>query len=289
MVELSGDTKAYKIDRIDYFPTLHISYGAQDGQQMMASYTRRIDRPRGYYLEPFETWMDAYNVRKGNPGLSPQYIDSYEFGYQTFLGNNLLSTELYYRRTNNKVERVRSVYENNITLHLVENVGKDYSLGSEFLLNTDLSKKWNINFLGNFYRYRIEGILNENRFSRESYNWGLRLNNILKFTENLQLQLNGRYNSPTVSSQGRREGYFSTDIALKKDFWEKKLSATLQVRDVFGTRDYEYYSEGPDFYTYNYASYTWPNVMLNIRYNLNNYKVKREGNRDNGDLPSDEF
>jgi len=47
----------------------------------MTSYTRRIQRSRGWYLEPFITWSDAYNVRQGNPELLPEYIDSFELGY----------------------------------------------------------------------------------------------------------------------------------------------------------------------------------------------------------------
>ena len=88
------------IDRWDYFPTLHMSYNFSEKQQMMASYTRRIERPRGYYFEPFLTWEDAYNVCRGDPAIKPEYIDSYETGVQRFLGSNMLSLEGYYRITN---------------------------------------------------------------------------------------------------------------------------------------------------------------------------------------------
>jgi outer membrane receptor protein involved in Fe transport len=118
---------------------------------MMASYTRRIDRPRSWYLEPFITWSDAYSVRQGNPSLEPEYIDSYELGYQKHFGPSMVSLEAYYRLTHNKVERVQSVYADNVILHSVENVGKDYVFGSELMLNLGLSKWWNLNLMGNLY------------------------------------------------------------------------------------------------------------------------------------------
>ena len=67
-ITLSNPVDEYVINRWDYFPTLHTSYKFSEGTQMMASYSRRIQRPRGWELEPFLTWIDANNVRIGNPG-----------------------------------------------------------------------------------------------------------------------------------------------------------------------------------------------------------------------------
>ncbi|MEL6824284.1 MAG: outer membrane beta-barrel family protein, partial [Calditrichota bacterium] len=78
----TGDTP-FAVDRTDFFPSFHTSYQFPSGQQMMASYSRRIERPRGWWLEPFITFTDAFNVRSGNPDLLPEYIDSYELGFQT--------------------------------------------------------------------------------------------------------------------------------------------------------------------------------------------------------------
>lgn len=288
-VELAGTENVFTIDRWDLFPTAHMSYEFNEQQQFMASYTRRIDRPRGYYLEPFETWSDAYNVRKGNPGIVPEYIDSYESGYQTIVGSSLFSAELYYRMTHNKIERVRSVYDTNITLHTVENVGTDYSFGTELLFNFDVGRWWDVNLMGNLYNYRIEGELYDEVFSRESTNWSARFNNVFKLRKTTSLQINSRYNSPTVSSQGRREGRFRTDLAIRQDFFDRALSATLQVRDVFGQDKHEYTSEGPDFYTSRYYTHESPVLMLNLKLNINNYKSDRSRRGNGDDMGDEEF
>ncbi len=278
-IEFSGVDEHFTINRWDYFPTLHSSYQLPGGPQLMASYTRRIERPHGWELEPFETWMDAYNLRVGNPALKPEYINSFEAGIQTYFGKSLFSTEVYYRETYNKIERVQSVYADNITLHTVENIGKDYALGSELLLNTDVSKYWNLNLLGNLYNYRVEGVLLGDSFSRQSFNWNGRIGNTIKIGQSLQFQLDGNYRSPTVSSQGRRKGFFVTSAAVRYEFLQKKLSATLQVRDLFGTARYEYISQGPGFYNYHYGTRESPLVMLNIRFNINNFKQDRQQDR----------
>ncbi|MBS4035171.1 MAG: TonB-dependent receptor [Ignavibacterium sp.] len=288
-IELPLLDQEYKIDRWDYFPSVHGSYEFSKGKQVMASYTRRFERPRGWQLEPFDTWMDANNVRRGNPALEPEYIDSYEMAVQTYFGNISLSAEIYYKLTQNKIEGVRSVFEEDVTLNTVENIGRDYSIGSEIMLLFDMFKFWNVNLMGNIYNYRIEGILYEVQFSRESFNWQGRLNNVFRLGGTTQLQVNARYNSPSVSSQGRREGYFSTDLALRQDLFDRLLSITLQVRDVLGTAKYEFTSEGLNFYNYNYFTRESPAVMLNLRININTQRNEREGINENGNFNGEDF
>ncbi|MGH1364964.1 MAG: TonB-dependent receptor domain-containing protein [Calditrichia bacterium] len=273
---------SFAVDRTDLFPSIHTSYQLPAGQQMMASYSRRIERPRGWYLEPFVTYVDAFNVRSGNPDLLPEYIDSFELGFQTFFGQNVFSAETYYRIGENRIERVRSVFDENVTLRRPENVGTDYSLGTELMLNMDLHRKWNLNLMSNIYNYRIEGDLLGSPFERESNNWNIRFNNSLRVNRDLQIQANVGYNSDTVSSQGRREGFVSTSMAVKHSFMKQKLSLTLQLRNLLGTEKYEQVSEGPGFSTFRTSERESPSVMLNLRYNLNNYRADRERQRSGG-------
>jgi hypothetical protein len=86
------------------------------------------------------------------------------------------------------------------------------------------------------------------------------------------------YNSPTVSSQGRREGFFVTNLAIKRDLLGKKVSATLQVNDIFSSGKYEFTSEGKDFYSHSRFTREAPVVMLNMSCNFNDYKPDRDRN-----------
>lgn len=275
-VKLLNRNQEFKIDRWDYFPTIHSSYKFSEVTQLMASYTRRIQRPHGWELEPFYTWTDANNVRIGNPALLPQFIDSYETGIQTYFGKLSISAEVYHRVTNNKIDRIRSVYAENISLNSVENIGRDFSTGSEFMFIFNPIQYWNVNLMANLYNYKIEGILYNEPFSRESFNWNARFNNMFKIGANTQVQVNINYNSPGVSSQGKWEGFFTTDVSVKQDLFERKLALTLQVRDLLHTAKHESSSSGPDFYSYNFSEHESPILILNVRLNLNNYRSKTE-------------
>lgn len=288
MVKTVDLNQSFKIDRWDYFPTAHFSYTFTKGNQAMLSYTRRIDRPRGWYLEPFQTRTDAYNIRTGNPDLKPEYIDSFEFGYQYFFGRSLFSTELYYRITNNKIERVHSAIDEQVTLHTIDNVGKDYMFGSEIMINSDVMKNWNINLMGNFYDYLIEGVLLNRSFSRNSFSWNVRFNNTISLTKDTRVQINSHYNSPIVNSQGERKGYFSANLGLRQDLLNKQLSFTLQIRDLFDSAKRDHTSEGRYFYTHRLSERNAPIVMLNVKYLINNFKETRRNNREN-EMDDEEF
>ncbi len=272
----------FTIDRFDYFPTLHLSYKLPVEQQIMTSYSRRIERARGWYLEPFITWSDAFNVRQGNPGLSPEYIDAMEVAYLKGLGDHSLSFEGYYRITNNKVENIRSVYQENVMLSRPENVGQDYALGGEMVLNLNFFKWWKIDLSGNFYQYKLKGSLGEQVFERESFNWNSRLSNTFRFLEGNRIQLNSRYNSATVTAQGTRGDYWTADIAVSQEFWKKRMTGILQVRDLFGKVIRERTSSGIDFYSYDENFNRAPRFSVTVNYRFNNYKDKSNRGDDGG-------
>jgi outer membrane receptor protein involved in Fe transport len=284
VISSAATNQEFVIDRLDYFPTLHTSYKLPAEQQLMASYSRRIERPRSWWLEPFITWEDAFNVRQGNPDLKPEYIDAMEIGYMKGLGEHSLTFEGYYRITSNKVERIRSVYEENVMLERPENVGKDYALGGEMVLNLNLFKWWKADLSGNFYQYRLEGALNEQLFDRESFNWNTRLSNTFRFWEGTRIQLNSRYNSATVTAQGERGDNWTADIAVSQELLNKNMTAIVQVRDMFGRVIFDSFESGPDFYSYSEYYNLAPRVEVTLNYRFNNYKKRRgSGGSDGGD------
>ncbi|MBN2262909.1 MAG: TonB-dependent receptor [Prolixibacteraceae bacterium] len=282
-LEYSKADEPSTINRLDLFPTTHLSFQLPSDQQLIASYTRRINRPRGHYLEPFITYEDAYNIRTGNPDIEPEYIDSYELGYQKQLGKGFVSAEVYHRKTNNKIERLRSVYSENVMIQTIANVGADYSTGLELMLNTNPAKWWMLNLMGNAYHYQIEGEIFGTSISAEpSFNWNSRLNNIFTLSKTTKVQFDVMYNSPTVGAQGRRQGFMFTNLAVRQDLFDNKLNITLSARDLFDTAKFGFESSGPDFYSKRSFDMKSPVFAITLSYKINNYK------KQNGAANSDE-
>lgn len=277
--------ETYRIERFDFFPTVHVTKRFSGGDQIFASYSRRIRRPRGWFIDPFKSYMDQYNVRQGNPALEPEYTDSYEMGYKTNWGKSFITVEGYYRQTNNEITRIQQPGEGNIMIHTFDNLSRGSSLGMEFSLNTSLYKWWNINVSGNFYKYSIDGeeVAGEN-ISRRSNNWSANLNNTFRLPSGTRIQLMARYNSPSVTAQGEREGFLMTNAAIRHSFLDDKLTFNLSGRDLLQSMNREMTSAGPGFETYRFMKREAPIVNFSVSYTINNY----ERDRQRGGEPQDQ-
>nr|WP_234445695.1 outer membrane beta-barrel family protein [Carboxylicivirga marina] len=294
--ESPDDTEAipvnetYTVERWDFFPTVHVSYQLPKDNQLMASYSRRIDRPRGWYLEPFITWQDQYNVRQGNPNLEPEYIDAFELGYLKEWEKISLSLEGYYRITHDKIQGIQLPYDENgeIWLRTYDNIGKDYSLGVETMLNMSLTKWWQMNIMGNLYDYRIENYYSPSE-SRSSFNWSSRVNNSFTLRKNIKLQIDGNYDSPTVTAQGENKSNYYMNAAIRMDFMDRKLSAVLQARNVLGTSRRISIIDNPNSYSYQEMIPDSPMFSVTLSYRLNNFIQKRSKNGGDSGGMGEEF
>lgn len=279
-----------EINRLDFYPTVHLSYNLNENQSFMASYTRRIDRPRSHWLDPYVMWRDPNNVRKGNPDLQPQYGDSYELSYQLrFKEQNYFSAELFHRHVDDKIERVRSKYQDGVIMMAFENVGEDYSTGLEMMLNYKLTDWWTANLSGSLYDYRIH-VYPEYTSSvseTQSNNWRARLSNTFKASETMRVQFDAMYNSASVTATGTTSGVAFTSLAVKKSFFDRKLDVGVSLIDVFNTAKMEMYGSGESYYSNYYFDMKSPYFQFNISYVFNNYKPDRKRSSEGSSMEMD--
>ncbi|MCX6843993.1 MAG: TonB-dependent receptor [candidate division WOR-3 bacterium] len=284
LIRLVDIDSSVTVRELDPFPTVHLSYDLPGERQLMASYARRIERPEGWDLEPFITWRDAFHVQQGNPALEPENIDSWEVGYQMPVGSGQLSADAYYRITHNVIDEVQSVYRQNVLLETSANVGTDYSLGGELNLEFRPLKWWNVSLSGDAYHYRLAAVALG--VTRTSFLWSGNLSNEFQLFPDTRLQVNARYSAPEISAQGTEKSSFTTSAAVKQQFFNRRLSLTLQIRDILGTGRHESTSEGTGFYNLSKSIRQAQVVSLGLTWNFNNFKAGRSlpqnENLDNG-------
>lgn len=276
-IKSSANDSVAALKLYDLFPTLHLSYDIGERNEIMASYSRRINRPGGWDLNPVPTYFNRYTIRDGNPGLEPEYTDSYDLGYMLKFGRSYLSLEAFNRITKNKIERIESLGDDGIMYLRTENLGKDYSTGLELMGNVEFTKWLTVNASISGYNYRIKGEIDGESYDRESTNWSGRMNTTVKFSDNSRMQIQGFYRGPSVSAQGDSKASFFTTMSLKQDLLKKKLTATLTVQDPFGTAKFERESLTSEFKNW----FEWKReprvVMLTISYKINNFKSNERG------------
>jgi len=278
----------FKIDRFDWFPSLHLVQDLGTSQQITASYSRRIERPDEWDLDPFPTYMNANTYRIGNPDLGPEFTDSYELGYQKYFGVSYISLESYYRITSDKITRVRSLDGELIRLTST-NLNKDYTLGVELTANYEPFKWLRVNASTSYYNYKLEGQVFEDEILKSTNVWDANFNLTLMLSQDTRLQTNGFYSGPTITAQGKDEGRLSWNAALRQDFWNKTASLTLQIRDLLGTMKREFSSKDALLYNRFYMDFESPVVSLAFSYKLNNYQKKKEPTNGEGGFMDEGF
>ncbi|MGE5393709.1 MAG: TonB-dependent receptor domain-containing protein [Candidatus Saccharibacteria bacterium] len=270
----------YKLDRFDVFPSAHFSYQMGEKNQLMTSYSRRINRPDGRDLDPFPNYMNQYTIRIGNPNLKPEYTDSYELSYMRRLaGSSFISFETFYRTTNDLMSRVQEVRDN-VTYMSMDNLNRDHSTGGELMANINFTRWLLVNTSFTLYNYQLKGTLMGVSVDRQSTNYSGRMNATVKVSPESRFQLTGFYRGPSANAQGSQKGMMFTNFSYRQDFMKKKLTATLSLRDVFGTGKYEGTNIGQSFRS-TFRMQREPRVlMLTLSYKINNYKMERESQQE---------
>lgn len=264
----------HKFNQYDFFPTIHFSQKLKNDFEFQASYSRRLNRPRANDLEPFTSYMDQYNVRTGNPDLRPEYTGSYDLTILKRIDKSFISLESYYRNTQGLITRIQSLRDDGIMVNTMANVNNDYSLGAEFMANIEVKPGFRIIGSATLYNYWLVGSINGKSVDQSSTNFDSRLNLDMKVAKNTRFQLTGIYRGATASAQGTRDPMMFANAALKQDFLKNKLTATLQIQDIFGTMKFGGTSYGEGFQSQFKFKREPQVVQLTLSYKLNNFKSK---------------
>ncbi len=268
-IQLKEVGETFKLDQMDYFPSFHISYKLAERTQVMAGYTRRIRRPRSWWLEPYLTWIDANTVYQGNPDLQPSFSDAVDLGFQTPMGPLDVTIDAYARFTHQRIERIQRIYEGDVVLFTYDNVGSSESYGSEINIDWKPLPFWSLNGVLDLSEFRLYGTS-----YRGSFQWNLRLRSDFRLGRATQIQVTARYTSPSVTSQGTREGYYTLDLAWRQNF-SRSLSLILQVRDVFRTGKWSFTSSFENRTIERTYQRKAPVITISLRYLFNTYRPEK--------------
>ncbi len=274
-LEQLTSNESFTYQKFHLFPSFFVTRKLSDKHQLQFTYSRRIQRPGKWELNPFIEYRGASNVFYGNPGLKPQFTNAFELNYQYSLKKGFISLETYYRVTNDVITRINGTQELNgrqVFFNTSINGDREQSLGVELMANTEPAKWFQLNLTGNLFRYQLDGQVDGQSVTTVSTTWRTNYNTTFILGKNTRFQVSGFYNGPSNTLQGKREGFFVTNVALRQDLMKKKMTVSLNARDIFATGKFAFMSQGDTFYTSNRMQREAPVVTLNLSYRLNNYK-----------------
>jgi len=275
LLELPDAGKKYLLERVDYFPSASLTKQIKKSGQVQLSYSRRINRPNEFFLNPLPAYSDKYIITLGNPDLLPEYIDSYELNYMKYLKTGFLSAEAYFRQTNNTFDRLFELGDDEILYVNTVNLDRQYAYGLTLSENVSVSKWLSIYSNVNTYLYQLQGdyITYDIPDVAASFDLFTRPTIVIKKKYRIQPYLG--YNGPGYASQGRVNGFFNGGISVSAEFMKQKMTAVISIMNPFNIFDYYVDIKDPEF-TSEFRMRTEANVVrLSLSYRINNYRPEK--------------
>jgi len=264
----------YDFSRMNWFPSLSISYNLGGAHNLGLAFSNRINRPEEYFLNPFPEFEDEYFYSEGNPNLRPEIVRNLEFNYRMIMDIFTLSTNLFYRTTEDKIDQIMVEMPDG-KLHLgFHNEVSDASFGTEISGNLNAMKWWSLQGSFSAYRHHIEGkILNE-EISKSNWSWSAQMVNSFRIGKGTSVQLVNYYQSLTQALQYDITGFHFMDVAINQKFYGGRLTAGIQAKDIFRSLNYKLLTLAQETALEGHFKNESPVFMLNLSYQINQYDKK---------------
>jgi len=249
----------FKNTNLEFVPSATISYQINQSNNLRLSYSKRIQRPDIWYLNPFVNTSDPLNIYFGNPNLSPERFHNFELNFGSFskLGN--INITLFNSFSNNGIDRW-SVKENNVIKSSYGNIDKIQNWGISSYISIKLGKKVSTNINGSVTYSTIN--VNDNS-GLKNEGWGYNIYSNLQYTIVKGLKVTGYgalYQNP-ARLQYKSSLFYNVGVSIGKDLMNSKMSITLSARNVFWKEmKYTYKSSG--------SNYSQKSEMFRPGYNL---------------------
>jgi len=229
------------------FPTLQLKYSPAKSLDFTLAYSRRINRPSFWALNPFPDYSDPFSLRVGDPNIDPEIIDNIELGFSRVTSKGFfIYAAAYARQINNPFQRFITVDSNGVSLVQYTNFGLARNLGIEAVLRGKIGKRITLMTNLNFFRNYLDAGDLQADLDANNLGVSMRGQGNLKFWKNAEFQLSFFFMSPVQYPQGFMYDFTNIDIGFRKEIFKGKGSIGMNLSDIFDTRRFRFRSE--DFY-----------------------------------------
>lgn len=236
MGHLLNTGEKFRNPYLDFFPSAHTTYQLPAENKIQVSYSRRINRPRERDLNPFIDASDPLTLHQGNPQLKPEYVNSYELAHIKDWKKLSFTSSIFYKKIENIIGRYRIVNDSTQVILVTQiNANSGESYGLDFIFSYQPVKLLRLSADFSYYNTSVNGSYGENDLTNDIYSYDGKFNATVNLPKDFSVQANFRLNGPSVIPQAVREGFWTVDAALRKDFLNRKLSLSFRISDIFNT------------------------------------------------------
>lgn len=298
-VEVKADTnsvRAFTDNYMQLYPSGFLTYSPSEKNQFQLSLSRRVDRPGLGQVNPIREWSTPLISSFGNPGLLPQFTNSYEANFTRRLEGGSFTAGLFYRTITDEINR--TVLIDRLDLNKIilthDNFENTSAYGLEVSANYKPIKWWNINGSFDLYsqtqRGLTERLLTDNgsgtpediiteQVSVDNTAWNLRMNNSLTVNKQITLQVFGFYRGANQNLQFEVDPMYFINLGGRYSFADGKGTFSLNFNDVFNTMQFAFTANRP--FAQN-GQFNWEsrNIYAGLSYRFGSGKGKASQRKD---------
>ncbi len=223
---------SYGHDYRSLFPSTNVSWDFGRGRTVRLTYSKRIERPSAYFLNPDVPTPDSLNRTVGNPYLGPRYTHSYSFDASWSGSRGTLRLSPFLSETIDNWDPVTHVNVSGAATTTCMNASSSRLMGISLtgsLRQQNRLGGW-LNLGASRQHYDASNIGTQLR--RDVTGWSANGNISLKASRRLDLQSYLGYSPASALPQGRRSASFLSNLGLRLKFGERTW-ANLTLNDPF--------------------------------------------------------
>lgn len=245
----------------NWFPSIFLGYEISENNQFTISYSRRLRRPRNWFINPFVSRDSNTNLRQGNPDLDPTFTNAFDLGYITISDKFTFTTSGYYNKSTGVFQFIRQEtgdvvtienpndLSNPVTVPIILskpiNLATESRVGMEFTTTYTPKRNWRFTWNVNLFQRALRGDYTYDNvlgnavtqvFDADNFSWFSRLSAKIVLPYAIDFQSNAMYMGPSRDAQSKNKGIISANLAFSKEILKDKGTLSLNVSDLFNSR-----------------------------------------------------
>lgn len=273
------------------FPTVNLIYEIGERENVTVGYNRRINRPRGWFINPFPSRSSRTNIFQGNPNLEPAFSNAFDVGYLKRWDKLTFTSSVYYQHETDSFERVEqgttAADGTQVIRTIPINLATNTRLGAEAGILYNPARWLRLNGSFNFFQFDTEGEYNNVDYSAKNTSYFGRFSSKVSLPWKIDWQTNAFYRGASEGAQTETEGLLSIDMALSKELFNETASLTLNVRDLLNSQKRESFTTTQFFERESEFQWRQRSVTLSFTYRFNQQKRDQQ-RRERGEGMNDE-
>lgn len=266
------------------FPTAYLQYKPNEIHSWNINYSRRIDRPSFWIMNPFRVYTTETSYEEGNPFLQPAFSNNVELGYSY---KSIFAMTLFTERVNHLITRVSHIDTTNNAFYFGQaNAGNSVQYGLTATLSIQPISRWeNTTQLFGFYNKFNSNLYNASvSYAKPSFSIETNNTITLNRSETLFAEIGFYYTSGQQSDFDVQRHYCNLSTGFKALLLKKKLILTLDVEDILKTDTWQVTNLYNGTYQFGYYDNRLLRIGLTWKFGNKNVKDKRELNTNTDEI-----